>query len=155
MRIAIRLAAVAAVLVLMFPAAVQARAIPPLGVSFDVATTLDTPNGGPFVARGPAVDFGWICPAGQTEDIYNVGRSRGWPGTNFQVVKRFTCDNGTGYFDLKLQVRVDRKGNLYSWNVVGGTDSYAKMTGSGSGYGDFISDTQIADHLFGTVLLHG
>ena len=57
---------------------------------------------------------------------------------NFQVVKEFTCDDGSGSFFVKLQVRSDRKGVNFNWTILGGTGPYAKLHGSGNGTGEGI-----------------
>jgi len=60
------------------------------------------------------------------------------PGTGFnvQVFKAFICDDGSGTFGLKLQVRIDRNGVNFNWVGVGGTGEYADLlVGVGSGVG--------------------
>jgi len=81
-----------------------------------------------------------MCPSGDTIDLF--GRPSG--GTpqrvNFQVVKRFTCDDGSGSFDVKLQVRIDRKGDNYQWVVLDGSGAYERLHGVGDGVGFPIPD---------------
>jgi hypothetical protein len=147
----IRLAAATVALVMLMPASASAGAIPPLGVGFDVQTAFTGPSGGPFTAHGVAVDVGWMCASGWTTDTW-LKISGQTQGENYQVVKEFVCADGTGSFALKLQVRNDRKGDLYSWMVVGGDGNYASMHGSGSGYGDYWPDfSGVDDHLVGMI----
>ncbi|HEY5729891.1 MAG TPA: hypothetical protein VIS72_07550 [Anaerolineales bacterium] len=77
-----------------------------------------------------------ICATGQTVDEFL--KAAGFQSdrlTNYQVVKRFVCDDGSGEFLLKLQVLVDRRGNNYNWVIIGGTESYEKLHGTGQGTG--------------------
>ena len=117
---------------------------PPAEVMFEVQTTIPPeggPNFGPFVATGPAVDEGVVCATGDTIDVYiRASGFQSGRGVNYQVVKLFICDDGSGEFFVKLQVRVDQKGNNYNWNVVGGTGSYDELHGTGTGFGLPISE---------------
>ena len=57
-------------------------------------------------------------------------------GFNFQAVKHFTCDDGSGEFFVNLQARIDfRKGVTFQWNVLSGTGDYVDLHGAGSGVG--------------------
>ena len=110
---------------------------PPLDVTFEVPTTIseEGPTFGPFTASGAAVDVGDMCPSGDTIDLF--GRSSGGTpqGVNFQVVKLFTCDDGSGSFVVKLQVRIDRKGDNFQWVVLDGSGAYERLHGVGDGVG--------------------
>ena len=57
-------------------------------------------------------------------------------GVNFQMVKKFTCDDDSGTFLIKLQVRFTYY-PTFNWVVVGGTDDYEDLKGNGDGYGLF------------------
>ena len=146
MRKSIRLAAVTAALFLVLPVA-TVQATPPAGVQFVVPTAFgpgDTgPTFGPFTATGPAVDSGLVCGSGDTVDVFAKVTGATASGVNFQVVKEFTCDDGSGVFYVKLQVRINRNGDNFSWTVVGGTEAYARLRGTGSGYGIPIFDDEI------------
>lgn len=131
------LAAAGAVALLMLPAA-PASATPPSGVHFDVHTTIPPeggPTSGPFTASGPAVDDGLICSSGDTIDVFGKASGFSPAGVNFQLVKSFTCDDGSGEFLVKLQVRIDAKGDNFNWVIVGGTGAYEDLHGAGSGVG--------------------
>lgn len=56
-------------------------------------------------------------------------------GFNILIVKRFTCDDGSGAFDVKLQVRIDQKGDNFNWVILGGTGAYERLHGTGQGVG--------------------
>jgi len=153
MRTTLRVAAVAAALFLLLPVAVvQAGA--PKNVYISIETTLNAPSYGPFVATGLAVDAGVICPNGDTVDLWVMGtggQSRNG-GTNYLVLKQFTCWDQSGTFTLKFQVRVDpNRGSSYSWSVFSGTDAYTTLRGSGTGYGVNSTVTYVNDLLFGAV----
>ncbi len=106
----------------------------PLAVTFEVNTTLSHPNGGPFVATGPAVDAGIICSHGDTIDVdLKASGDESSGHVNYQVFKKFTCaETPTDSFIAKMQVRV---GNKYSWLIVEGTGAYERLRGTGMGEG--------------------
>lgn len=139
MRTSIRLAAAAAALSLVLPVA-TVQATTPLEVSFAVQTSdIDggPVTGGPFTASGPAVDEGLICAAGQTVDD-SVPHAAGFQsqiGVNVRLVKRFTCADGSGDFWVTLQIRFDARGNNFIWLITDGADEYARLHGTGSGFG--------------------
>lgn len=114
------------------------NATPPTDVVFEVETTIpgDGPAFGPFTASGPAVDAGLMCPSGDTVDL--IGKFAGTQsptGFNILVVKVFTCDDGSGDFVVKMQVRFDRKGDNFRWVVMDGTGEYERLHGTGDGSG--------------------
>jgi hypothetical protein len=119
----------------VMPAA-SASATTPSAVHFDVPTTFGAVNR--FTASGAAVDNGLICSRGDVIDV--IGKASGFQsglGGNFLVVKEFVCDDGSGSFTVKLQVRLDfRAGtDTFSWVILGGTSDYADLHGRGSGVG--------------------
>jgi len=130
----IRAAALIAALALLLPASALAAARQPtLGVTFDVHTVFGQ-SSVPFTASGPAVDAGFVCPVGTVDDLSGslIETRQGWTG---QFVKEFTCTDGSGSFVVKLQVRLDKRGDNFSWTVLSGTDRYASLRGAGSGFG--------------------
>jgi hypothetical protein len=152
-----RLFVIVAALALMLVAVplTPAGATPPLEVAFEVPTSIPPeggPSSGPFVATGPAVSDGIMCETGQTIDVF--GKASGFQsnrGVNFQVVKLFTCDDGSGEFFVKLQVRIDQKGDNFNWTVVGGTGAYADLHGTGGGIGIPLPDNAVLDLYDGQV----
>jgi len=120
---------------LMVALALPALATPPSEVGFDVETSL-LGGPGPFLASGPAVDDGLVCTTGTVVDA--TGKLAGFSqnGFNFQGIRHFTCDDGSGEFFVNLQARIDfRKGVTFSWNVLSGTGGYEDLHGAGSGVG--------------------
>ena len=133
-RLLILIAAVA-LLVVVLPAA-SAVAAPPLGVDIEVEENFEDP--GVFTASGPAVDEGLLCESGTTEDLVGKASGNGPWGFNAKVLKVLTCDDGSGTFLVKLQVRVLFEGPIWStfnWTVMGGTGAYVGLHGSGDGVG--------------------
>lgn len=126
------------------------QAAPGISVSLDVATTLGTPSGGPFTAAGAAVDAGLVCPSGATMDVGLAISGNGKTGTNYHVLKNFVCDDGSGSFLLKMQVRADRKGG-FTWLVVSGIGNYLGLQGSGTGYSVSLGGSELLDRFYGTV----
>jgi hypothetical protein len=110
-----------------------ASATSPTDVDIEVETSL-LGAASPFVASGPAVDDGLVCDSGTVVDARGKVTGSSPAGFNFQGVKHFTCDNGSGEFFVNLQARIDfRKGTTFNWNVLGGTGDYENLHGAGSG----------------------
>lgn len=127
---------VAAALIVSLPAT-TATATPPSDIVIEIDTTItDTGSGGPFNASGPAVDDGVFCSSGESFDVF--GRATGFQsnnGVNFHIIKALVCDDESGAIFVKLEVRVDRKGDNFRWNVVEGFGAYTDLHGAGSGVG--------------------
>lgn len=146
-----RLALLLIAAVFMAPA-LPALATPPTAVNFEVPTVFGATA--PFTASGPAVDSGLMCPMGSVDDIFGKGSAfNSQTGVNFQVVKVFTCDDGSGSFVVKLQVRLDFKGDNFQWVVLDGDGDYSNLHGSGSGIGIEPTGTSIIDIYDGGVHL--
>lgn len=133
------LAFVPAVLAVGVLGAPAAAAAPPEGVTIvsDVTFVEGGPNVGVFDATGAAVDSGTLCGSGTFED--QGIRFAGFPAqtgeVQLQVLKRFTCDDGSGTFDLKMQIKANFDTGLetFQWVITGGTGDYATLRGSGTG----------------------
>lgn len=118
-----------------------ASATPPSDVHFEVETTaIDLGETfGPFTATGQAVDAGLMCDSGDTIDVFaKMTGFQSGHGINVQVVKRFTCDDGSGDFLVKLQVRVVDTVDTFNWNIIGGTGDYEDLHGTGRGVGLYV-----------------
>lgn len=118
----------------MMGLALPASATPPSGVTIEVETDLTSP----FTASGPAVTDGVVCESGLVEDVFF--KATGFQsnrGVNFQIVKNFACDDNSGDFSVKLQVRLlfDGSPATFNWNVVDGTGAYENLHGTGTGVG--------------------
>ena len=133
------LAILSAALALGALAAPAAAAAPPQGVTIvsDVTFVEGGPNIGVFTASGPAVDAGTLCDSGTFED--QGLRLAGFPARTgdlqIQVLKTFTCDDGSGTFDLKMQIKANPETGLetFQWVMLGGSDAYATLRGTGTG----------------------
>jgi hypothetical protein len=113
----------------------NAGATPPSGVNIEAETSF-LGTLGPFVASGPAVDNGLICDKGEVIDY--SGKVTGFSpnGFNFQGIKHFICDDGSGEFLVNVQARIDLSGGAtFNWNVLGGIGDYEDLHGAGSGVG--------------------
>jgi hypothetical protein len=97
----------------------------------------DGPNYGDFDASGAAVDDDVICPSGTFVDtgIRFAGFQSPRGVVQLQVAKTFACDDGSGTFDVKMQIQADFGTGIESfrWTVMGGTGAYDSLRGSGSG----------------------
>lgn len=139
------LALVVLMAVVVMPAPAGAKGAP---LTVTIVAPLDLNTGtGPFTASGAAVEAGVVCASGTFENVFTMVSGGSPAGVNFQVVHRFTCADSSGTFALKLQVRLDQRGDIFQWQVVGGTDAYAGLIGNGSGVGvadgDMITDTYV------------
>ena len=76
----------------------------------DVTFVEGGPNIGSFTTSGDAADSGSICPAGSFEDtgIRFAGGQADRGIVQLQVYKTFTCDDGSGTFDVTLRYAVSR-----------------------------------------------
>jgi hypothetical protein len=112
--------------------AIPAMAMKPLKVHIEVPEfILSGPD--PFEASGPAVDEGLLCPTGEVVDNFsNPGPMQGVVQILY-VSKTFTCDDGTGTFDVDMVVKLNTitsKTNA-KWQIVGGSEAYIGLTGNG------------------------
>jgi len=116
-----------------------AVAAPPKSVTIVSHVTFnpDGPNYGDFVATGSAVDSGVICSSGTFVDlgIRFAGFQSNRGVVQLQVVKEFTCDDGSGTFVVKMQIQANFDTGIesFSWVVLDGTGDYGSLHGSGSG----------------------
>ena len=142
MRRLILLAAVAALFLVALPVA-SAMAAPPEKVTIQGPAYFAGPDAGTglFTATGPAVDSGAICGAGEIADLYTKAapkRGQSPTGVNLQILKEFTCDDESGSFQAKLQVRIDfLRWPTFNWVIVGGMGDYEDLKGNGNGFGLF------------------
>lgn len=140
MRKIVLLVAVLALFLVALPIA-SAGATPPEQVTFEGEAFFAGSGAGTgsFTATGPAVDSGAMCEEGIVADVYGkmapkMGQSPN--GFNMQIVKEFTCDDESGTFFIKLQVRITDY-PVFNWVVVGGTGDYEDLKGNGDGYGAY------------------
>lgn len=125
----------AAVTLLMLMPVGSVAATPPTDVVFVVETSL-AGEPAPFEAFGSAADEGLVCPAGTVVDATGMVTGNSPVGFNFQGIKHFTCDDGSGEFFANVQARIDfSKGVKFNWNVLRGTGDYEDLHGAGSGFG--------------------
>ena len=118
----------------------------------------DLPDAMAFVATGPAVDAGLICPTG-TLAFTNTGNTPTYEEAFDRWQDRYTCDDGSGTFILGADVFFDEPGgvNYGVWNIVSGTGAYETLTGGGGSItgptvGPTSSDTW-SDDLVGRLIL--
>jgi hypothetical protein len=111
----------------------MAAAAPPPNVHIEVPEVIGV-NGDPFTASGAAVSAGVICASGTVDDLAVVSSGSG-AGTFviLHVDKRFTCDDLSGTFDVRMVVRLDETTDSTTahWRIVGGTGAYSGLRGGG------------------------
>jgi hypothetical protein len=100
---------------------------------------------GPFTATGRSV-----CSSGEVATTFNFFLGSTPDGFKLVVGKKFSCDDGSGTFDLALhvQVRPGAPRNSFRWMVTEGTGEFDGLLGAGTGYGD---STDSLDHYSGRV----
>ncbi len=115
---------------LLMMALVPAGATPPSSVEI-VVPGFD----GPFEATGPAVDDGVICESGDVETVFV--KPAGFQSNRVLILtvgKYFVCDDQSGTFFAKLQVKIDGEGASFNWVIQEGTGDYEDLHGSGGGF---------------------
>jgi hypothetical protein len=155
---------VAALVLVVLPVAPAGAGSPFGTVEIDVETSFgEPPTNGPFEVTGTAVDAGLMCDSGWTVDLgAKVSPRQAIPqGINVQAHKAFLCGYdylpapgvmGDDGFIVKLQVRVDKKGNHFTWFVVSGWGDYEDLQGNGSGFGIYNDvDPVVFDTFIGKV----
>jgi hypothetical protein len=90
-------------------------------------------NTGTFEVSGPAVEAGLICPEGNVYDTkYRSAGSDSKRFINLFVHKLFVCADGSGSFEMDLNLRIfsppRTKG---TWRIVDGDGAYARLHGNG------------------------
>jgi hypothetical protein len=114
----------------------------------------DNTSYGPFEATGGAVAAGIICPAGETVD-FGIPRVTGYENKsgwiNIFIIKKFTCDDGSGEFFVQLEVRLDARGDNASWVIIGGTGDYEDLHGAGRLVGTYPEGVDVLDTYTGMV----
>jgi hypothetical protein len=129
------LAACLALLVVVAPA--SAAGAQQVTIVSHVTFNPDGPNYGDFVASGPAVDSGVICPTGTFVDTFVkfAGFQSDRGVVQLKVGKWFTCGDGSGSFGVKMQIQANFDTGLesFSWVVMGGDGRYGSLNGAGPG----------------------
>lgn len=133
---------ITSVLIVIFAIAAPAAAAPPEEVTIEGPSYF-----GPSYFTGSGTftttdEAGLICPSGTTMDMGGkIAPSEGQSPqrVNYQFHKQFTCDDGSGTFEMKIQVQFpvtidESHWPVYHWVVVGGTGDYEDLKGNGSGF---------------------
>ena len=107
-----------------------AVATPPVPVQF--SGPIGSDGTGTFTAESP------LCPTGTVDTSLDkvVGFHSG-KQIQILVIHGFTCDDGSGTFQVLLQVHLvfDPFSDDFTWTVLSGTGAYATLHGTGSGFG--------------------
>ncbi len=90
----------------------------------------DLPDAMSFVATGPAVDAGIICPTG-TIAFTDSGNTPTREEAFNRWQNRYTCDDGSGTLVLGADVFFDLPDIYGIWNIVSGTGAYETLRGGG------------------------
>lgn len=97
-----------------------------------------------FVATGPAVEAGLICPIGTADWV--DGHENRWED-------EYVCDDGTGTFIAGADIHIAGERLYESWTIVSGTGAYANLTGGGGADTGPTDDGLWQDHMFGRLEL--
>ncbi len=91
----------------------------------------DLPSG-TFSASGPAVEAGLLCQAGTVQDLeHRYGGPPDGQVLAFSVLKRFTCNDGSGTFELRLNGLVTSNSCTAHWIIASGDGPYSGLLGNG------------------------
>jgi hypothetical protein len=133
-----------------------AFATPPQGLHIEVDESIfniEVPEA--FVANGSAVENGTVCAAGTVYDAsVEIFNPQSESQRILRILKMFTCDDGSGTFDVRMVVNLDLTTHYTtaSWMIVGGTGDYAGLHGNGSLAGTpIVPGTSIHDVYDGNV----
>jgi hypothetical protein len=115
-------------LAVLAPAAVAAQG--PQAVTIDSTMTINypDPNSGTFT-RTSGSDL--ICETGSVLDTRYVPADLSDLRNHLLVDKTFDCGDGQVY--LRLQVHFAGGDETFTWTVLGGTGTYARLRGQGDG----------------------
>jgi hypothetical protein len=130
--------------------AVPASASTPDQVTFVSHMSLSA-AAGTFEAFGPAVDADVVCPSG---DVYDLSyRAAGYQSNmqlNLFVHKLFVCEDGSGTFEMDLNVRiVSSQETTAKWRVVSGDGPYARLHGNGKLTAQSVDEDHLIDTYVG------
>ena len=107
---------------------------------------------GTFTIWGDPVNRGVICARGEVFDLEYINLS---PDpevlTDMNVRKRFECQNGSGSFEMDLDVDVAENTTAGTWVITGGEGNYLNLSGSGTVEGTYLDEDLVADSYEGTV----
>ena len=102
-----------------------------------IKVSMESVPGGLFTANGNV-----LCRSGQEATPF-AAVSRMFPdgSAEYLVKKEFTCDDGSGTFEMLLIVHpgyaaTGQRTNIFRWMVTGGTGAYAELEGFGTGFQD-------------------
>lgn len=106
---------------------------------------------GAFTATGRL-----LCSAGLAETPFvTVSRTYTDGSLDLVVIKKFTCDDGSGTFEVLIHVRLTFVSpgtfeNNFRWTISGGTGLYEDLEGFGTGFGA-VRDGELIDVYNGRV----
>lgn len=109
-------------------------AAPPLRVHIEVDDIIGD-SGELFIATGPAVEAGVVCPYGKVYDVGTEVISTRPRFTLLRIQKHFVCgDNNSNTFNILMVVRLNNTTleTTALWRLTGGTGPYATLRGTGS-----------------------
>jgi hypothetical protein len=135
------------VVIFLILSATIAFAAAPLGFHM-VVDEFVYANGETFVASGPAVNDGVVCPTGITNNL--VSNSFGPPQgtyTYLYIVKEFICTDGSGTFFIKMKVKLNNTTGYTTakWQFTNGSGDYSRLRGHGTLVGTPIGPADIQD----------
>lgn len=105
---------------------------------------------GTFEASGPAIDAGLVCSAGTEQDLErHLGGQPSQHIVTFSVNKLFTCNDGSGTFEVRLNgIRTLDRCTAH-WVITGGDGSYTELLGNGDFSCTSLEDGTVQDTYLG------
>jgi len=107
---------------------------------------------GTFRISGMAADLGTICTSGEVYDLrYQDISPSPDELTALIIEKQFVCSDGSGSFDMILNVQISESGTTGTWRIVGGDGVFEGLRGTGDLTGSYQDEDIIIDTFVGTV----
>ena len=116
----------------------------PAGLDVYLVTTVGEAAIPTFVATGPAVEAGLVCPSGTADWV--GGHENRWED-------EYVCEDGSGSFIAGADIHIASERLYESWSIVSGAGAYTNLTGGGGADTGPTTDGLWQDHMYGRLEL--
>ena len=126
---------------------------PAVSLEVEINTTISLEaEAGTFKIWGDPVNRGVICDRGEVFDLEYQDFSPD-PDllTDLGVRKRFVCRDGSGSFEMSVDVDIFQTGTSGTWEIIRGEGDYQALTGGGTFKGTYLNEDLVVDSYTGTV----
>jgi len=105
-----------------------------------------------FTIWGVPVNTGLICSRGEVFDLeYHDISPSSEQLTDLLIRKSFVCKDGSGSFEMDLDVEIFDTGTAGKWVITSGEGNYSQLIGSGTVKGTYLDQDLVVDTYQGTV----